>query len=97
MAQYQSTSPQGMPPQGMVEDPGKTLGIVGFVLAFVAPLVGLILSIVARRQSTSAGFDNGLAKAGVIIGAVLTALSIIGIIIYIVAIAAVVRNGSYPG
>lgn len=33
MTPYQSNPYQGAPPQGTVEDPGKTLGIVGFVLA----------------------------------------------------------------
>jgi hypothetical protein len=38
--------------------PGKTLGIVGLVLAFVMPLLGLILSIVAKVQSRGAGAKN---------------------------------------
>ncbi|MFF2272357.1 DUF4190 domain-containing protein [Agromyces sp. NPDC058136] len=52
------------------EVPGKTLGIVGFVLALVGGLnlVGLILSWVALAQSKKAGVKNPLALAGVIIG-----------------------------
>ena len=66
--------------------PGKTLGIVGLVLAILAPIVGLILSIIARSQSKSAGFKNTPATAGIIVGIILTVLYII-IIIASVALA----------
>ena len=56
--------------------PGKTLGIIGLVLAFLAAPIGLILSIVAKVQSRAAGVKNGPATAGIII-------SIIVILIYI--------------
>jgi hypothetical protein len=67
--------------------PGKTLGIVGFVLAFLASPIGLILSIVAMVQSKKAGAKNGFALAGIIIGA-------IGTVILIVSIIALVALGS---
>lgn len=92
MAEYQAT-----PPVAPADYPGKTLGIVGLVLAIVAPLVGLIISIVARKQSREAGVDNGMAKAGVIVGAILTVLGIIGTIIYIVVFASLMKSGQYPG
>jgi hypothetical protein len=60
------------------EDPGRTLGMVGLVLSIVASWIGLIISIVAMRRSKRAGFRNGLAKAGVIIGSITTALGLIG-------------------
>jgi hypothetical protein len=60
------------------EDPGRTLGLVGLVLAFVANWIGLIISVVALRRSKRAGFHNGLAKAGVIVGSITTALGLIG-------------------
>ncbi len=53
--------------------PGRVLGIVGLILAFLAPVIGLILSIVALVQSKKAGVRNGLALAGVIVGAAFTA------------------------
>lgn len=68
--------------------PGKTLGIVGLVLAILAAPVGLIISIVANNQSKAAGFPNQLAKIGIIVGAILTALWLIGIIISIITTAA---------
>ncbi|RCK71140.1 DUF4190 domain-containing protein [Desertihabitans brevis] len=69
----------GSPPP-TAENPGKTLGVVGLVLAIVAAPIGLILSIVALVQSRRAGMGNGLAVAGIVVGALFT----IGIIIAIV-------------
>ena len=73
--------------------PGKTLGIVGLVLAIVAAPVGLIVSFVANNQSKAAGFPNQLAKIGIIVGAIFTAIWVIGIIFWIIAIAAAVNSG----
>lgn len=64
--------------------PGKTLGIVGLILAIFFNLIGLIISAVALNQSKKAGFKNGPAKAGVIVGAILLGLGIIFTIIFIV-------------
>ena len=88
MAQYQAG-----PPAAPADYPGQTLGIVGLVLAIVAPLIGLIVSIIARKQSREAGFENQLAKIGVIVGAILTVLGVIGTIIYIVLFASLMSNG----
>jgi hypothetical protein len=57
--------------------PGKTLGIVAFVVSFFLSLVGLVLGIVALVQSRKAGVKNGWAVAAIIVGAVLLVLSII--------------------
>jgi len=48
-------------------NPGKTLGIIGLILAFFANVVGLIVSIVALRKSKKAGFENGPATAGIVV------------------------------
>lgn len=57
------------------EDPGRTLGIVGLVLAILFPIAGLVVSLIARSRSRAAGFTNGLAKAGVIVSIVIIAAS----------------------
>jgi len=67
------------------EDPGRTLGIVGLVLAIIANWIGLVVSIVAFRKSKSAGFNNGIAKAGIIVGCITTALVLVGGIVGAVA------------
>ena len=63
MADYQAT------PQPAV-DPGNTIGIVGLILAIIpcTSTVGLVLSIVGYIVSRRAGFHNGKALAGIIIG-----------------------------
>ncbi|MGV3712582.1 hypothetical protein [Pseudolysinimonas sp.] len=72
---------------------GKTLGIVGLVLAFLAPLIGLIVSIIARNQSKAAGVENTPAKVGLILSIVFMVLYVIFLIIYFVVIAAAVGTG----
>lgn len=53
------------------EDPGKTLGIVGFILSLLGfGLISLVVSWIARSKSKKAGFSNGLALAGIIISAI---------------------------
>ena len=94
MAQQYPAAPQA--PTGYaapIEDPGKTLGIVGFVLAFVVSVAGIVVSAIARKKSKEAGFDNQLAKWGLILSIIFTVLGAIGFVIYIVAIAALVANG----
>ncbi|AZC13630.1 MULTISPECIES: DUF4190 domain-containing protein [unclassified Microbacterium] len=66
--------------------PGKTLGIVAFVLSFFAQLIALILGIVALVQSRKAGVKNGWALAAIIISAVLMVIGIIVIILVAVAV-----------
>ena len=76
-------------PAGAV-DPGKTLGIVGLVLAFLVAPVGLIISIIARVKSKAAGFKNGLATAGIIVSIVVMVLYILfGVLIGIGVAAAI--------
>jgi heme/copper-type cytochrome/quinol oxidase subunit 1 len=72
MAQYQA-----VPPQPAAQDPGRTLGIVGLILAFFCSLIGMIISIVAYRQSAQAGYKNNIALAGIIVGAVFLVLGLV--------------------
>lgn len=67
------------------ENPGKTMGIIGLVLSFLGCLsiVGIILSIVALNRSKKAGYGNGVAVAGIIVGAVVLIGSIIfGVVLW---------------
>ena len=93
MAEYQTTNTAPAP----ADFPGKTLGIVGIVLAIVAPLVGVIVSAIALNTSKKAGFENKLGKIGLIVGIVLTVLGIIGAIAYFALIASMMQNGQYTG
>jgi len=64
MAYYQAAPPPA------AADPNRTLTIVGFVLAFLCSLAGLIISIIAYNKSKAVGYQNNLALAGIIIAAV---------------------------
>ncbi len=68
-------APYGAPASPTV--PGKTLGIVAFILSFFVQPIALILGIVALVQSRKAGYKNGWAVAAIIISAVLLVLGII--------------------
>lgn len=70
-------APQVGPPYGAPYgalapvDPGRGLGIAGLVCSILGlftfgglSIIGLILSIIARKRSREAGFTNGLANAG---------------------------------
>ncbi|HET6758352.1 MAG TPA: hypothetical protein VFH20_03655 [Propionibacteriaceae bacterium] len=72
MADYQAT------PQPAA-DPGNTLGLVGLILAIIpcTSTVGMVLSIVAYIISRRAGFQNGKALAGIIVGAAWIVLGLI--------------------
>lgn len=77
----------GLPP---AENPGKTLGIVGLVLGvvgflilFLAPIAGLIVSIIGLNKSKRAGHKNGLAVAGIIVSSVALIANIITVIVSI--------------
>ena len=72
-------NPYGAPQYGgpPAQDPGRTMGIVGLILAIFCSLVGLIVSIIAFNKSKQAGFKNNIALAGIIVGAVLFVVGII--------------------
>lgn len=91
-----SAYPAAPPPTGQYAAPppaapGRTLGIVAFILSFFMALVGLILGIIALVQSRKAGQKNGFALAAIIIGAV---LCVVGTIIGIVAVSALVAGAA---
>jgi hypothetical protein len=79
--------------QAPVSD-GKTLGIVGLVLAFLVPLAGLIVSIIASGQSKKAGVPNGPAKAGIILSIIFMVLGLIFAILYFAFFATLIGTGS---
>jgi uncharacterized membrane protein YbaN (DUF454 family) len=87
MANYEATP---TPASTETDFPGKTLGIVGLVLAILAPLIGIIVSAVALNQSKKAGYENKLAKIGLIVGIVLT---VVYVVLYIVVFAAAFSTG----
>jgi quinol-cytochrome oxidoreductase complex cytochrome b subunit len=74
--------------------PGKTLGIVGLIVAFFFPLIGLILSIVARSQSKRVGVPNTQATVGIVLGIVFIVLYIVGAILVVSLFVAACSTGA---
>lgn len=68
-------------------DPGarwSALCIIGFILSFLMPIAGLIISIIALVRIKRTGEKSrGMAIAGTIISAVFTVLSIVGICVLV--------------
>jgi hypothetical protein len=73
-------APYGAPQYGgpPAQDPGRTMGIVGLVLAIFCSLIGMVVSIIAYNKSKAAGFKNNIALAGIIVGA---ALFVVGLVL----------------
>ncbi len=76
-------APTAVPAATVAADPGHGLGIASLILAFIFPLVGLILGIVAKGKSKSVGKSNGLALAGIIISilGMVTGLIVSGLLV----------------
>ncbi|PZR54961.1 hypothetical protein DNL40_00745 [Xylanimonas oleitrophica] len=76
------------PGQAAPADPGRGLGIAGFVLALLGPLtvVGLVVSIVALIRSRKAGRGNGFAVAGIVLGAIGTVLLAVAAFAFVVGL-----------
>jgi hypothetical protein len=80
----------GPPPgYGYYPRPTNTLAILALVMAFVFAPAGLVLGVVARKQIRQTGEEgDGLALAGIIVGAIACALVALVIVLWFVAVAA---------
>lgn len=73
-------------------DPGRVLGIVGLILAFVIPVVGLILSIIGLTKSKAAGFKNIPGLIGIILNSTFIVLQVFFFFIIILAVPSLQQN-----
>lgn len=73
------------PHAAVVEYPGQSLGITGLVLAFVLPLVGIVLGVIAYTWSKKAGVANAPARAAVIVGGIILAVGLIVYVAWVIA------------
>jgi hypothetical protein len=72
------------PAAPQANNPGKVIGIVGFVFCFVGlAFPGIILGVIGLNKSKKAGQKNGLAFAAIILGAIVTLLALAAIAISI--------------
>lgn len=79
-----------------VADPqSNTLAIVGLILAFIAPVIGIILSAIALKKSGAAGIDNKLAKWGLGLSIAFTVLYAILVAVSVIASLALATSSEY--
>ena len=82
-----------------VSDDTKTLGIVALILAFVMPLVGLIISIIGKSQAkkVEAATRRPAEGAGLLTAALVISICIMALVpmIFIVALGSVLSLGMY--
>ena len=93
---YNGQQPYGyqpQPPQSSL----SVMSILGFVFAFVASIVGLILSIIAFNTAKKEGDlrSQNFSRAGIIISAVFMGIAVIAVIITVIAFAAALGSGYY--
>lgn len=94
---YAQQQPQQQPQQNFSQQvsSSNTYALVGFILSFIFPLLGLIFSIMGLQEANKKGGDRkGFAIAGIIISVVYMIIIVIAVICSVVAAAAVVS--SYP-
>ena len=83
-------------PQQWGPRPTNTMAILALVMAFIFPLAGLILGILARRQIARTGEEgSGLALAGIIVGGFFTAIFALFLILALVAFAGTASYSTY--
>ncbi|WP_309118041.1 DUF4190 domain-containing protein [Saccharothrix sp.] len=89
MTYYQQPGNYPPPPRGT-----NGMAIAALICAFVFAPAGIVLGIVAKNQIKRTGEDGrGLATAGIVLGSVFTVLGIIAIILWVVAVYWIVREG----
>jgi hypothetical protein len=80
--------------------PTNTLAILALVFGFVFPIAGIVCGHIARSQIKRTGESgDGLAVAGLILGYVLTGLTVLFVVIYMIFFIAVFASipwGHFP-
>lgn len=88
---YQQGYPQGQYPAPgypayAPEPPGKTMGIVGFILAFVIAPAGIVVSAMALSESKKVGYPNPLGKWGLWLSIVFTSVWVLYVLFVVLAV-----------
>ena len=73
-------------------NPGRTLGIVGFILAFLVSPAGIIVSAIGLSKSRKSGNKNGLALAGLILSIVFFIIAIVVTVLLVGAAVALLNQ-----
>lgn len=67
------------------ENPGQTLSIIGLVLAFLFPLVGIFLSVIGRNKSKKAGASTTVGTVGVVLNIISLVISLLYTVVVMLA------------
>jgi len=90
---YYSPAPQPMAPSSpgyySPPPPTNTMAILSLVFAFVVPILGIVFGYMAKKQIRERGEGGaGLAKAGLILGYIFAALTLL----YVIAVIALINS-----
>ncbi len=91
-AQSQPGQPQAWP------KPESQLPLVSLILAFFFPIAGIVVGHIAlgqMRRNEIPSTNQGMAKAGLILGYVFTALTVVVVVAYIAIFASIMGGGYY--
>lgn len=82
---YPAAPGYGVPAYGPqpTEPPGRTLGIVGFVLAFVVPVAGIVVSALSLSASRKAQVPNALGAWGLWLSIAFTVLGALAFVAWV--------------
>lgn len=78
----------------------NTLALVGFIAAFVIPIAGLVLGVLARQQLSSPGnleTGRGLARWAMLIGALGTLFQVAFFLVWLTLIVSALNGASIGG
>ena len=82
--------PPGYPAPGFYRPPTNTMAILALVFGFVFAPAGIVLGVMARKQIRETGEEgDGLALAGIIVGSIVTAVWVLVIVFWIIALASI--------
>ena len=87
---YAASAPAYAQPAAV--NPGRTLGIVGFILAFFVSPAGIIVSAIGLSKSRKSGNKNGLALAGLILSIVFLMIAIVVTVVLVGAAVALLNQ-----
>jgi Domain of unknown function (DUF4190) len=86
----------GPPPGYAYVRPTNTYAILALVLAFVFAPPGIVFGVMARKRIRQTGEEgDGLALAGLIIGSIFTAIFVLFLVVWIIAIASIATGPGF--
>ncbi|GHD83843.1 uncharacterized protein DUF4190 [Salinibacterium amurskyense] len=76
----------------------NTLALIGFIAAFMIPIVGVVLGAMGRKQITSSGESGrGLARAAIIIGIAGTLFQVVFFAVWLFFVTTAMSQGGILG